>query len=261
VQDREGGRQPSLSYSSSMPLAAVPDLEHELDELYGLPLEQFTKARNDLAARLRKAHQAEAAEQIKSLRKPTVAAWTANQLARSHPDLIAALVEAGDRLRNVQQRALAGKEPQAAVNEATGRERDAVRALVTAARKELGSRASPQLLDRLTQTLRAAAVEPELARTLAAGRLTEELQAVGFGTLEAVAPRRRDDSAARKAARERVKQPRAEARRLAAEAHAAERAADDAVREAERLRSEADERRRAAEQAATALADAEAAVP
>jgi hypothetical protein len=243
------------------PLAAVPDLDRELDQLYGLPLEQFTKARNDLAARLRKAHQADAAEQVKALRKPTVAAWAANQLARSHPDLVAALVEAGERLRKVQQRALAGREPQAAVSEATADEREAVRALVAAARTDLESRATPQLLDRLTQTLRAAAVEPDLARGLAAGRLTEERQAVGFGTLEAITPRRRDDGAARKAARERVNQLRAEARRLAAEAQAAKRAADDAEREAARLRREADDRRREAEQAATALADAEAALP
>ena len=37
------------------PLAAVPDLEQELDGLYALPLEEFTKARNDLAARLKQA--------------------------------------------------------------------------------------------------------------------------------------------------------------------------------------------------------------
>src|SRR3712207_8945925 len=36
------------------PLAAVPDLDQELDELYGLPLEDWTRARNDLAARDRK---------------------------------------------------------------------------------------------------------------------------------------------------------------------------------------------------------------
>jgi hypothetical protein len=38
------------------PLAAVPDLDAELDALYSLPLEEFTKARNDLASRLKKAH-------------------------------------------------------------------------------------------------------------------------------------------------------------------------------------------------------------
>ena len=64
------------------PLAAVPDLERELDALYALPLEEFTKARNDLAARLRKAHQSEASDTIHALKKPTVAAWSANRLAK-----------------------------------------------------------------------------------------------------------------------------------------------------------------------------------
>jgi hypothetical protein len=241
------------------PLAAVPNLERELDELYALPLEQFTKARNDLAARLRKAHQSEAAESVRSLRKPTLAVWSANRLARTQPDLVAELVAAGDHLRKVQQRALAGREPQAEVTSASGREREAIRALVAAARTELGARATPQLLDRLSQTLRAAGVDPDAARDLAAGRLAEELHAIGFGPLEAVTPRRRPKSAeARAAERERVKELRAEARRLADEARRAALAADEAEREAGRLRRAAGELARRAERAATALADAEA---
>jgi hypothetical protein len=240
------------------PLAAVPNLEHELDELYALPLEEFTKARNDLAARLRKAHQAEAADAVHALRKPTLAVWTANRLARAQPDLVAELVEAGTRLRTVQQRALAGREPQAEVTEAAAREREAVRMLVGAARSELGARATPQLLDRLSQTLRGAAVDPDAARLLAAGRLTDEIHPVGFGPLEAVAPRRRPPRAqARATERERVKELRAEARRLAGEAARAARAADHAEREAARLRGEADDLAREAERAATAVAEAE----
>ncbi|HEU5361731.1 MAG TPA: hypothetical protein VFU56_00255 [Gaiellaceae bacterium] len=244
------------------PLAAVPNLDHELDELYALPLEGFTKARNDLATRLRKAHQAEAAEAVRALRKPTLAVWAANRLARGRPDLVAELVEAGGRLRTVQQRALAGREPQAEVTAASAREREAVRALVTAARRELGDRATPQLLDRLSQTLRAAAVDPEASAVLAAGRLAEELRPVGFGPLEAVAPRRRPQSSASHAAeRERLKKLRAEARRVAGEARRAAGAADEAELQARRLRSEADELARQAERAATALSAAETPSP
>src|SRR5438128_2091082 len=92
------------------PLAAVPDLERELDDLYGRPLDEFTKARNDLVARLRKAHQSDAAAQIKALKKPSVVAWAANTLARSHPDLVGELLAAGEGLRVVQQQALGGNE-------------------------------------------------------------------------------------------------------------------------------------------------------
>src|ERR1051326_4747525 len=94
--------------SKMPPLAAVPDLEQELDELYARPLDEFTKARNDLAARLRKAHQSDAAAEIHALKKPSVVAWTANMLARAHPDLVGELLAAGEHLRQVQQKSLGG---------------------------------------------------------------------------------------------------------------------------------------------------------
>ncbi len=86
------------------PLAAVPNLERELDELYALPLERFTRARNDLAARLRKAHQSDAAETVRALRKPTLAVWTANRLARAEPGLMAELVELALEVRDGGER-------------------------------------------------------------------------------------------------------------------------------------------------------------
>jgi hypothetical protein len=236
---------------SMPPLAAVPDLDRELDELYSLSLDEFTKARNDLASRLRRAHQSEAAAEVHALRKPSVVVWAANHLARTEPELVGALLDAGQHLRDVQQAALAGTEAAAEVNDAAAREREAVRALLTAARGTLDRRATAPMLDRLSQTLRAAAVDPAAAALLARGRLTEELKAVGFGPLEAVTPRRQSSSdEVRSAARERVAALRADARRLAEEADAAQRAAEDAVRDA-------DELRRAADAAAAELAEAE----
>jgi hypothetical protein len=240
------------------PLAAVPDLERELDDLYGRPLDEFTQARNDLVARLRKAHQSEAAAEIKALKKPGVVAWAANMLARAHPDLISELLGAGEHLRSVQQGALGGSDSASAdLQAAVSRERDAIRGLVTAARAELGARATATTLDRLAQTLRAAAVDRAAAPKLAAGRLTEELQAVGFGPREAVEPRKPDGDEVRHAARERLTALRAEARRLTAEARDAERAAEDSEREAAALRAEAIEKARDAERIAAELASAE----
>lgn len=240
------------------PLAAVPDLQRELDDLYARPLDEFTQARNDLAARLRKAHQSEAAAEIKALKKPSVVAWAANMLARAHPDLISELLGAGEHLRAAQQGALGGSESTPGDLQAVfAREREAVRALVTVARAELGPRATAPTLDRLAQTLRAAAVSTDTAPTLAAGRLTEELQAVGFGSLEAVEPRKSDPDEVRRAAGERLTALRAEARRLTSEARDAERAAEEAEREAATLRAEATEKARDAERIATELASAE----
>lgn len=240
-----------------MQLAAVPNLEHELDELYALPLERFTKARNDLEARLRKAHQSEAAALVHGLKKPTAAAWAANHLARTEPKQVASLLDAGTRLRTAQQGALGGHASAEEVTEAGAAERDAVRALLVSARKHLGSRATTQLLERLSQTLRAAAVDDDCRVLLQRGRLTTELRAVGFGPLEAVKPtRRRGDEVAR-AARERVSGLRAEARRVTAEARTAERAASDATRAAKILQDEADEKRRESERVLQELAVAE----
>ncbi|HEY3182495.1 MAG TPA: hypothetical protein VGJ77_06660 [Gaiellaceae bacterium] len=244
------------------PLASVPHLDRELDELYGLPLEEWTRARNDLAGRLKKAHQAEQAEQVRSLRKPSVVAWAVNQLARRDSKRVEALLRAGERLRAAQEQAMRGRAAASDVNAAARAERDAVRDLVAAARdvlEDAGHTASPATLDRVSQTLRAAAVDEQGRELLARGRFDEELKSVGFGTLTSVTPaaaRPRTDEL--KAARERVKGLRAEARRLAAEAREAETEAARAERDAERARERAQEKREEADAAATKLADAEA---
>jgi hypothetical protein len=241
----------------SPPLASVPDLDRELDALYDLPLEEFTKVRNDLAGRLRKAHQSEAASEVRALKKPTVVAWAANRLARDEPKLTAALLEAGERLRETQQRALAGNAKQEEVTEAAAAEREAIRALLTAARRHFGDRATSALLDKLSQTLRAAAVDTAARPLLERGRLTEELQAVGFGPLEAVKPAARQGDEVGRAARERVSALRAEARRLSADAQDADRELEEAERALEALREEAKEKRADASRVAAELGEAE----
>jgi hypothetical protein len=246
------------------PLASVPHLDRELDELYGLPLEEWTRVRNDLAARLKKAHQAEQAEEVRSLRKPSVVAWAVNQLARREPKRVEALLRAGERLRAAQEQALRGRAAASDVNAAARAERDAVRDLVAAARdvlEEAGHAASPGTLDRVSQTLRAAAVDEQARELLTRGRFDEELKGVGFGTLTAVKPvaaRPRTDEL--KAARDRVKELRAEARRLSAEARDAATEAARAERDATSARERAQAKREEAEAAATKLADAEAAL-
>ena len=73
------------------------DLDEIVDELYGLPPEQFVAARNRLAKAVRDRGASRPA--IDALRKPTVAAWLANQLVRGDPDGIHALAELGEQLR------------------------------------------------------------------------------------------------------------------------------------------------------------------
>jgi hypothetical protein len=241
-----------------MSLAAVPNLESELDGLYALPLAQFTKARNDLAARLRKAHQDDVAAAVRALKKPSTVAWVANSLAREQPKQVDALLQAADQLRDAQQRSLGGQASAEEVGEASAAEREALRALLTSARTALGERATAPLLERLSQTLRAAAIDESGRTLLQRGRLTEELKAAGFGPLEAVTPSRRRGDGVARAARERVKALRSEARRLDTEARQAEQAASDAARAAEILGDEAAEKRGEARRAAAELEEAEA---
>ena len=80
----------------------MPDVEAELDRLYALPLEEFTQARNDLARRLTKAGQADAAAEVKKLPKPSIPVWTANQLARREPGELRALLRSAEELRTAQ---------------------------------------------------------------------------------------------------------------------------------------------------------------
>jgi hypothetical protein len=163
------------------PLSVVPELETELDDLYALPPADFIRARNDLAKRLNQAGQADAAARVKQLRKPTVPLWAVNQLARRHPEEVRALLDAGNRLRTAQQAALRGESEE--LRTATAEERKLLRSLTQRGEELLqgaGHSADPK---RIAGTLRAAAVDPAGRELLEQGRLTEELEATGFGAI------------------------------------------------------------------------------
>ena len=149
------------------------------EDLYTLPLEEFTAARDKLAKEMRKSDK-EAAARLAKLPKPTPAAWTANQIAREQPDLISALLDAGASLRAAQDAALAGGGADT-LRQATQAERRAVDDVMRAAaqRKPGGKPLSRAMADRLRTTLHAAAGDSELRAALQAGRLVGEAQAGG----------------------------------------------------------------------------------
>jgi hypothetical protein len=246
----------------------VPGIEDEIDRLFGLPLDEFTKARNDLARQLKRDGDAEGAAQIEALAKPTVAAWTVDQLTRHEGAALQTLLGAGEALRNAQNRLLAGEDATDALREATAEERDAIRALSERAEtvlQDAGRPASQSMLERVAATLRAAAVDDEGRRLLEAGRLTTDLDPAGFGGLAgAPAPsahrkprsqkrtaveRRRE----REEEQRRRKQLRQEALELERVARAAEREADKAEAAAAKARSRADQARVEADAASAAL--------
>ena len=154
------------------------------DELFGLPPEEFVAARDELARRLRREGDAEAAKQVKALRRPPLSAWAVNQLARGRGRALGPLLAAGERLRAAHQAALAG-EGAAELRAAAKAEREAVAGLVETALellREAGHPTTDATRDRVAATLHAAAASPEAADLVRHGRLTADLDPSGFGT-------------------------------------------------------------------------------
>ena len=74
-------------------------IDDEIDDLFRLPLAEFTGARNALAVRLKKEGRRNEAERVKLLAKPSVSAWTVNQLYWDHREAMDQLIATGKRLR------------------------------------------------------------------------------------------------------------------------------------------------------------------
>ena len=157
------------------------DLEHELDRLYGVELAEFVGERTRLAGTLRKEGRRAEAEQVKALRKPCPASRLdrlTNSRTRRRRD-VDLLLDAGHRLATAQRALLAGGDRQAF--ERAGRaEREALKRLSEAARSILAERGSTATLERVTSTLRAAAVSDAARHELARGRLTNDVDPAGF---------------------------------------------------------------------------------
>jgi hypothetical protein len=154
------------------------------DALYGLPLDQFIPERDELAKQLRGDGDRDGVARVKKLRKPTVAAWAVNQLARSQPKTIRELADAGEALRDAQAALVAGKGDADELRSAGERERAAVQELLEAARGLLsgsGAGLSESTLEDVADTLRAAAIDDETREAVLAGRLDRERRAAGLG--------------------------------------------------------------------------------
>ena len=244
----------------------------DADELYGLPLDRFTPERNALAKELRGSGRREEAAEVAALRKPSLAAWAVNQLVRTQRRAVGELFEAGDGLRAAHEQVLAGSGGGGTLRGAVERERGAVEALIGTARGLLtsqGHELSPAIIDRVAETLHAAALDDDARAQVLDGRLEHELRHVGLGVVAAGAVSARPParpkppaadrasaanpaSAADRAAAEQAAREQAEAR---AAARVAEREARRRLERAERAAGAAAERR---DRAAQALEQAEA---
>lgn len=154
------------------------DVDEAAAELYGLPLGDFTAARDAMAKEVRSGGDKEAAAQIKALRKPNTAAWLANQLARANRSEIEALVNIGTQMHEAT-----AAQDGARLRELTAERNDVINMLLAAGRKIAGPKVSADVIESLNQTLMAAVADPESAAELLSGQLTQGLTHVGFGVV------------------------------------------------------------------------------
>jgi len=79
-------------------------LDAKVDQLYQLPLDEFTPARNALAKEA-----GPDAARVRALVKPPIAAWAVNQLHWRDSDTWNALIEASENARRAHKAVLSGR--------------------------------------------------------------------------------------------------------------------------------------------------------
>jgi hypothetical protein len=162
--------------------------ESDIDQLFVLPLEQFTAARNALAARLKKSGQADEAERVKALGKPSVSAWAVNQIYWKHRAAFDRLISTGERLLAAQKSQLSGKA--ADVRTLLDARREVLSELSQLADsllQQAGHSPTPDKSRRITTTLEALSVSASLP-DVRAGRLTDDVDPPGFEFFASLIP-------------------------------------------------------------------------
>jgi hypothetical protein len=162
------------------------DLDSIAWKLYGLLPDAFTSSRSAEVRAARSAGSRELAEAVAQLRRPTVGAWLANQLARECKGELEALLDLGTSMRKAQE---AGDGPELRL--LTRQRRQMVASLVSEARRLARTRDQPlgeNSTRELENTLEAAVATADAAGALRSGRLTVGLSYSGFGPLDLSAP-------------------------------------------------------------------------
>lgn len=218
--------------------AALPETPtSEIDALFELSLAEFTTARNSLAARLKKEGRTGEAESVKAMPKPPATAWAVNQLYWRQPKEVERLLTIGEKVREAQSGSAADlrvllDERRKVVSELTKR--------AAAILRDAGHADSQDAMRRVTTNLESLASWGRSNAGAHAGRLTADLEPLGFDGLAALLDGRKLEPAKvlqfRRAAKEKkTEEEEAAARAQAKEAiKAAEKALAAARRDAER---------------------------
>lgn len=247
-------------------------IDDDIDELFRLPPDRFTTARDDLAKRLKGSGEKEAAAKIKALRKPTVVAWALNRLGRSSRKDVEALIDAGEVLRAAQRKALSGAKS-GEFREAMGTRRRLIKNLTNETMDILGraGRGGQGAEDEIGRTLEAVSADRAAADQFLQGRLERPFTAVagfdavaGIGVIEGggseeteagadrTAERKAKETAIRNAER-RAEKAEADARRARIRADTLARDLDELTRRSREAEEEAEKLEGAAAEAGERL--------
>jgi hypothetical protein len=161
-------------------------LQDDVDQLFKLPLAEFIDARNTLAKRLKQSGSADDANLVKTLAKPSVSAWTVNQLYWNHREAFDTLLAAGQRFRKAQS---AGKV--ADMRGSLNARREALTHLADLAASLLsdaGHNPSQDTIHRITTTLEAISAYASLSDGPTLGRLSQDVDPPGFESLASFVP-------------------------------------------------------------------------
>jgi hypothetical protein len=219
----------------------------EIDALFQIPLEEFTRTRNELAARFKKSGRANDAERVKALPKAPATAWAVNQLYWRHPKDIEKLMTLGEKVRKAQSGGPGD------VRELLDARRQAVAELTkraSAILREGGHAVTPDATRRMAITIESLSSWGRADGAPQPGRLTADLEPLGFDGLAALMDGRKLEPAKVLQFRRSAKE-----KQSAEEAAAAQARAREAVRNAEKVLRDAE---REAERADAALTKAAA---
>ena len=163
--------------------------EHDVDELFRLPLAEFTAARNTLATQLKKSGRGNEADFVKGLGKPSISAWAVNQLYWNHRDAFDQLIETGERIRQAQTSRLGRKV--ADMRGALDARREALSTLsdlATELLRDAGHNPTHDTIRRITTTLEGMSAYASLPDGPRPGRLTQDVDPPGFESLGSFTP-------------------------------------------------------------------------
>jgi len=165
------------------------NLEDDVDALFKLPLAEFTGARNDLAARLKRDGRADDSKLVKALAKPSISAWAVNQLHWNHREAFERLLSSSQRFRQSQTSHTTTR--MADLRGSLDARREALSQLsdlATVLLREAGHNPTPDTIHRITTTLEALSAHATLSGGPTPGRLTQDVDPPSFASLASLIP-------------------------------------------------------------------------